>query len=87
MASFKALYGQKCRSPVCWTEVGERKLLGPKLVQLTTDKIKLVKQWLQIALSHHKSYTDVKRRPLEFDVSDWVFLKVSPSKGIIWFGR
>ena len=46
MAPFKALYGRKCRSPICWNEVGERKLLGPKLVQLTTEKIQLIRERL-----------------------------------------
>ena len=47
MASYEALYGRKCRSPICWEEVGERKLLGPELVQMTTEKIKLIREWLR----------------------------------------
>ena len=43
MAPFEALYGRKCRSPICWNDVGERKLLGPKLVQLTVEKVALIK--------------------------------------------
>jgi hypothetical protein len=49
MASYEALYGRKCRSPICWEEVGERKLLGPKLVQMTTEKIKLIRERLRTA--------------------------------------
>ena len=47
MAPYEALYGRKCRSPICWEEVGERKLLGPELVQMTTEKIKLIREWLR----------------------------------------
>ena len=43
MAPFEALYGRKCRFPICWDEVGERKLLGPELIQITIDKIKLIR--------------------------------------------
>ena len=66
MAPYEALYGRKCRSPVCWIEVGERKLLGLKLVQLIIEKIKVVQQWLQMAQNHYKSYADVQRKLLEF---------------------
>ena len=86
MAPFEALYGRKCRSPLCWTEVGERKMLGPDIVQQTIDKIKVIQQRLQTAQSRYKSYADMKRRPLEFIVGDYVFFRVSPSEGIIRFG-
>ena len=82
MAPFEALYGRKCRSPICWDEVGERKLLGPKLVQITTDKIKLIRECLCTAQSRQKSYADRRRRDLEFQVGDYVFLKVSPWNGV-----
>ena len=87
MAPYEALYGRKCRSPVCWTEVGERQILGPEIVQMTTDKIKVIQQRLQTAQSRQKSYADVRRRELEFEEGDHVFLKVSPSKGINRFGK
>ncbi|GFY87070.1 hypothetical protein Acr_05g0007090 [Actinidia rufa] len=87
MAPYEALYGRKCRSPICWTEVGERQMLGPEIVQLTTDKIKVIQQRLQTAQSRQKSYADIRRRELEFEEGDHVFLKVSPSKGINRFGK
>ncbi|XP_075650018.1 uncharacterized protein LOC142620520 [Castanea sativa] len=87
MAPFKALYGWKCRSPICWNEVGERKLLGLELVQLTTEKIQLIRERLLAAQSRQKSYADNRRRDLEFQVGDHVFLKVSPSKGVMRFGK
>ena len=87
MAPFEALYGRRCRSPICWNEVGERKLLGPELVQLTTEKIQLIRERLLAAQSRQKSYADNRRRDLEFQVGDHVFLKVSPSKGVMRFGK
>ncbi|KAH9658002.1 hypothetical protein KPL70_023316 [Citrus sinensis] len=87
MAPFEALYGRKCRSPICWDEVGERKLLGPELIQITVDKIKLIRGRLQTAQSRQKSYADRRRRELEFKKGDFVFLKVSPWKGVFRFGK
>ncbi|RVW79287.1 Transposon Ty3-I Gag-Pol polyprotein [Vitis vinifera] len=62
MAPFEALYGRKCRSPICWNDVGERKLLGPELVQLTVEKVALIKERLKAAQSRHKSYADHRRQ-------------------------
>ena len=87
MAPFEALYGRRCRTPVCWTEVGERQLLGPELIQITTEKIRTVHEHLKVAQSRQKSYADNRRRKLEFNVGDQVFLKVSPWKGVLRFGR
>ena len=75
MAPFEALYGRRCRSPVCWDDVGEKKLLGPELVQLTVEKVSLIKERLKAAQSRQKSYADNRRRDLEFEVGDHVFLK------------
>ncbi|GJW72302.1 reverse transcriptase domain-containing protein, partial [Tanacetum coccineum] len=81
-APFEALYGRKCRSPVCWTEVGEAQILGPELIQETTEKIIQIKQRMQAAHDRQKSYADLKRKPMEFQVGDKVMLKVSPWKGV-----
>nr|GFC79669.1 reverse transcriptase domain-containing protein [Tanacetum cinerariifolium] len=67
---FEALYGQKCHSPVCWTEVGEALILGPELIQETTEKIVQIKQRIQAARDRQKSYTDVKRKPMKFQFGD-----------------
>ena len=83
MAPNEALCGRKCRTPICWDEVGERKLLGPKMVQLTTDKVMVIRKRMKEAQDIQKSYADNRRRPLEFQVGDKVFLKVAPWKGII----
>ncbi|GKF51167.1 putative reverse transcriptase domain-containing protein [Tanacetum coccineum] len=81
-APFEALYGRKCRSPVCWTEVGEAQILGPELIQETIEKIIQIKQRMQAAQDRQKSYDDLKRKPMEFQVGDKVMLKVSPWKGV-----
>ncbi|GJU31013.1 hypothetical protein Tco_1174602 [Tanacetum coccineum] len=77
----------KCRSPVCWTEVGEAQILGPELIQETTEKIIQIKQRMQAARDRQKSYADLKRKPMEFQVGDKVMLKVSPWKGVVRFGK
>ncbi|GJT27697.1 putative reverse transcriptase domain-containing protein [Tanacetum coccineum] len=82
-APFEALYGRKCRSPVIWTEVGESQLIGPEIVQETTEKIFQIKERLKTARSRQKSYADKRRKPLEFKVGDRVLLKVSPWKGVL----
>nr|GEY29149.1 putative reverse transcriptase domain-containing protein [Tanacetum cinerariifolium] len=84
---FEALYGRKCRSPVCWTEVGEAQILGPQLIQETTEKIAQIKQRMQAARDRQKSYADLKRKAMEFQVRDKVMLKVLPWKGVVRFGK
>ncbi|GJS54854.1 putative reverse transcriptase domain-containing protein [Tanacetum coccineum] len=81
-APFEALYGRKCRSPVCWAEVGDSQLTGPEIIQETTEKIIQIRQRLQAARDRQRSYANVRRKPLEFQVGDRVMLKVSPRKGI-----
>ncbi|KAA0047628.1 ty3-gypsy retrotransposon protein [Cucumis melo var. makuwa] len=80
MALFEALYGKCCRSPVCWDEVGEQRLMGPKLLQSTNEAVQKIRARMQAAQSRKKSYADVRRKDLVFDVGDKVFLKVAPMK-------
>ena len=87
MAPYEALYGRKCRSPIGWFDVGETELIGPDVVQQTVDKVKLIREWLLTAQSWQKSYADNRCRQLEFEVGDWVFLKVSLMKGVMRFGE
>ncbi|XP_055830815.1 uncharacterized protein LOC129899829 [Solanum dulcamara] len=87
MAPYEALYERKCRSPIGWFDVGETKLIGPDLIQQAVEKVKLIQERLLAAQSRQKAYADNRRRPLEFQVDDWVFLKVSPMKDVIRFGR
>ena len=86
-APFEALYGRKCRSPVCWAEVGDSQLTGPDIVHETTEKIVQIRNRLAAARDRQKSYADKRKRPLEFKVGDKVLLKVSPWKGVIRFGK
>ncbi|GJY91501.1 hypothetical protein Tco_0506697 [Tanacetum coccineum] len=86
-APFEALYGRKCRSHVLWTEIRESSLTGLELVQETTDKVVLVKEKPKAARDRRKSYTDKRRKPLEFEVGDRVLIKVSPWKGVMRFGK
>ncbi|GKE77042.1 putative reverse transcriptase domain-containing protein [Tanacetum coccineum] len=79
-APFEALYGRKCRSLVCWTEVGEAQILGPELIQETTEKIVQIKQRMQAARDRQKSYANLKRKAMEFQVVDKVMHNVLPWK-------
>ncbi|GJU48203.1 putative reverse transcriptase domain-containing protein [Tanacetum coccineum] len=86
-APFEALYGRKCRLPVCWAKVGQVQLTDPELVQKTTEKIIQIKQRMQVARDRQKSYVDLKRKLMDFQVGDKVMLKVSPWKGVVRFGK
>ncbi|GJR21439.1 putative reverse transcriptase domain-containing protein [Tanacetum coccineum] len=86
-APFEALYSKKCRSPIMWAKVGEGQLIGPELVQETSEKISQIKDRLKAACDRHKRYVDKKWKPLEFSVGDYVLLKVSPWKGVVCFGK
>ena len=87
MAPYEALYGRPCRSPLCWTEVGESSITGPDLIRDTSEKVSLIRQRLLTAQSWQTSYADVRRRPLEFEIGDHVFLKVMPKRGVVRFGK
>ncbi|KAD7117275.1 hypothetical protein E3N88_04543 [Mikania micrantha] len=76
----------KCRSPFCWTEIGESQLTGPELILETTDKIFKIRERIKIARHRQDSYADRRRKPLEFAIGDKVLLKVLPWKGVVRFG-
>nr|GEX23319.1 putative reverse transcriptase domain-containing protein [Tanacetum cinerariifolium] len=86
-APFEALYGCKCRSPICWAKLGDSQLTGPEIIHETTEKIVQIKSRIQAARDRQKSYADVRRKPLEFQVRDKVMLKVSPWKEVRHFGK
>ncbi|GKE65990.1 putative reverse transcriptase domain-containing protein [Tanacetum coccineum] len=79
-APFEALYGRKCRSPICWAEVRDSQLTGSEIIHETTKKIVQIKSRIQVARDRQKSYADVRRKPLEFQVGDKVMLKVIIAK-------
>ncbi|GKA39192.1 putative reverse transcriptase domain-containing protein [Tanacetum coccineum] len=86
-APYEALYRRKCRSHVCWSEVGDSQLTGPELIRDTTEKIVHIKNRMLTARSRQKSYADRRLKPLEFEVGDMVLLTVSPWKGVVRFGK
>ncbi|KAL0549937.1 hypothetical protein IC582_014432 [Cucumis melo] len=87
MTPFEALYDKCCRSLVCWDVVGEQRLMGPELVQYTNAMIQKIRACMQATNSRQKSYVDVKRKDLEFEVGDKGFLKVAHMKGVLRFEK
>ncbi|CAA7019741.1 unnamed protein product [Microthlaspi erraticum] len=81
MAPFEALYGRPCRTPLCWTQVGERSMYGATYVQETTEKVRVVRLNMKEAQDRQKSYADRRRRELEFQVGDRVYLKMAMLRG------
>jgi hypothetical protein len=86
MAPFEALYGRRCRTPLSWSQTGERKFFGPDLVNEAEEKVRIIQANLKTAQSRQKSYADLRRIPLRFQVGDFVYLRVSPTRGVQRFG-
>ncbi|XP_016185573.1 uncharacterized protein LOC107627234 [Arachis ipaensis] len=82
MAPCKALYGRKFQSLLCWHEAGESSLLGQEIIAETTEQIKKIRSRMLVAQSHQKSYPDWRRKPLEFEEGEHVFLKVTLTTGV-----
>ncbi|XP_070662255.1 uncharacterized protein [Malus domestica] len=87
MAPFEALYGKSCRTPLCWSEVGERVLVGPKIVEETTQNVQIIKSNLKAAQDQQKSLANKHAIDRKYNVGDWVFLKLSPWKCVVQFGK
>ncbi|XP_070050469.1 uncharacterized protein [Nicotiana tomentosiformis] len=87
MAQYKALYRRRYRSPFGWFEVGEIEIYGPDLIHQAIEKVKVIQEQMRMAQSRQKSYFDIRRRDLEFEVGDWVFLRISPIKGVMHFAK
>jgi hypothetical protein len=81
MSPFEALYGRKCRTPLMWSEVGERALVGPAFIKEAEERVAEIREKLKAAQSRQKSYSDKKRREVSFNPGDFVYLKVSPIRG------
>jgi hypothetical protein len=86
MAPFDALYGRRCRTPLNWSQAGERTLFGPDLVKDAEEKVQVIRENLKMAQMRQKSYHDKGTAPRHFEVGDYVYLKVSPTKGVQRFG-
>jgi hypothetical protein len=82
MSSFEALYGRKCRTPLYWDQTRERQIFGPKVIQEAEEQVHTIRENLRVAQTRQKSYADNRRRPLEFEEDDHVYLKVSPLRGM-----
>ena len=76
MAPYEALCGRKCRTPLCWTELREKKIIGPDLIQETKEKVKMIRERLKVATYRQKSYVDMKRKDVRYEIGEKVFLKV-----------
>jgi hypothetical protein len=87
MPPYEMLYGRRCRTPVCWGEIGQKDLGSKEMVRETSEKVEQIRLRLKAAQDRQKSYADKRRRPIEFKVGDRVMLKVSPWKGIIRFRK
>jgi hypothetical protein len=85
MAPFEMLYGRRCRTPLFWNETGERKVFGSNILQEAEKQVRMVRENLRVTQSRQKSYVDHRRRELSFEVGDFVYLKVSPMRGLRYF--
>jgi hypothetical protein len=82
MTPFEMLYGCRCRTPLFWSEAREQKVFGPDILQEAEKQVCMVRENLRVAQSRQKSYADHRRRDLSFEVGDFVYLKVSPMRGL-----
>jgi hypothetical protein len=82
MLPFKVLYGCKCRTPLFWNELGENQVFGPEKLQEAERQVQVIRKNLKLAQSRQKSYVDHRRRKLSFQVGDFVYLKLSPLRGL-----
>ena len=87
MSPYEALYGRPCQTPFCWTEVGERRLFGPGIIEETLEKLRIIRANMKKAQDRQKKYADQGRREVVFSVGDMVYLKVSAQKGKNRFGK
>jgi hypothetical protein len=82
MSPFEPLYERPCRTPLSWSESGERVIFGPDIMTEAEEKVKQIQANILTVQSRQKSHTDKRCSPLEFEVGDPVYLPVSPMKGI-----
>ena len=87
MAPYEALYRRKCRTPLCWTELSEKKIIGHDLIQEIEEKVKMIRERLKVATDGQKSYADMRRKGIRYEIGEKVFLKVSPWKKVMRFRK
>ena len=83
----RALYERKCRTLLCWTELSEKKVIGPDLIQETEEKVKMIRERFKVVTDRQKSYADMKRKDIRYEIGEKVFLKVSPWKNVMRFEK
>lgn len=87
MEYYEALYSRKCKTHICWLELSERKMVGTDLNHETEEKVQVIWDCLKVASERQKSYANLKRKDIEFEIGNKVFLKVSPRKKVSRFDR
>ena len=87
MAPYKALYEKKCRTPLCWTELSEKKIIGLDLIQEIEEKVKMIRERLKVLTDRQKSYADMRRKDIRYEIVEKVFLKVSSWKKVMRFRK
>ena len=87
MAPYETLYGRKCRTPLCWTELSKKKVIGPDLIQETEEKVKMIRENLKVAIDRQKLYADMIKKGIRYEIDEKVFLKVSPWKKVMGFEK
>ena len=87
MAPYEALYRRKCRTPLCWTELREKKIIGLDLIQETVEKVNMIRERLKVAMNRQKSYTDMRKKDIRYEIGEKVFLKASPWKKVMRFWK
>ena len=78
MEPYEAVYGRKCRTPLCWTKLSEKKVINPDLIQDIEERVKMIREKLKVVVDRQKSYADLKRNDIQYEIAGKVFLKVSP---------
>lgn len=87
MSPYEALYGRKSQTPLCWSKLSERKIARTDLMRDTEDKVRAIRDYLKAASNRQKNYDDLKRKDIEFQIDDKVYLKVLPWRKVLSFGR
>ena len=85
-APFEVLYGRRCRTPLNWSETGERQFFGPDMIQEAEEQVRIVREKLKTAQSRQKSQYDRKHKAMTFEVDEKAYLRVTPLKGTHRFG-
>ena len=87
MTPYEALHGRECRTLLCWTELSEKKIIGSDLIQEIEEKVKMIRERLKVATDRQKSYSDMRRKDIRYEIDEKVFFKVLPWKKVMRFGK